>query len=295
MADVLLPRSTWTTSPVEGDGDDPIVFVDITLRDGFIVHWDGGATPTTVEGEKALLRAYEAYHRSVAGGEAGALKYNLAVGPISGNVYEGRGLSVRGMHTGGANTPNIGCILIGGPGNLTEAARDGLRSAYRIAAAYVGRELAHRVHSDLNETSCPGPEIRAFVHAGGLTAADAPHRKKEGTMYVKGTTAPNVYSTSTDANGNLRLRHCPVAETAYAHAGGLVITGDDATLTRLGIEGQYTKPYSPDVDVNIDFTPEQLAEIASQIKPFMTKDEVAAAVRAGLTSVVGSVGFTPKP
>ena len=114
-------------------------------------------------------------------------------------------------------------------------------------------------------------------------------------MYVRGTTNPDVYATSTDANGNLRIRLCPKGEAAYAGAGGLVITGDDATLTMLGIEGQYTKPYSPTVDATVEFTPEQLREIASQIKPGMTPAEVKAAVAAGMASVVGSVGFTPKP
>lgn len=138
----------------------------------------------------------------------------------------------------------------------------------------------------LTDTERPAPPV---------DYAPLRRRQKEDAMYVRGTTNPDVYATSTDANGNLRTRLCPKGEAAYAGAGGLVITGDDATLTMLGIEGQYTKPYSPTVDATVEFTPEQLREIASQIKPGMTPAEVKAAVAAGMASVVGSVGFTPKP
>jgi peptidoglycan hydrolase-like protein with peptidoglycan-binding domain len=160
-----LPRSAWTTEPLTGEALIPIAK---EMRDGFAVHWDGNATPTTEDEALAMLRAYEAYHRTAAGGSAGGLKYNLAVSPVTGNVYVGRGLENRGMHAGGANVPNIGCILIGGPGNLTAAGQSGLQRAYRIACEYVGRPLAQRVHSDLNATSCPGDEIRAWVKGGGL-------------------------------------------------------------------------------------------------------------------------------
>lgn len=113
-------------------------------------------------------------------------------------------------------------------------------------------------------------------------------------MYVRGASNTDIYSTTTDANGNFRVRLAGKAEAAFAGAGGLVIIGDDATLTMLGIEGQYRKPYSPTIDADIDFTPAQLAEIASHIQPGMTPEEVKAAVAEGMAAVVGSIGFAPK-
>lgn len=156
-------------------------------------------------------------------------------------------------------------------------------------------------------TACPGPSMdldwivaRAQQIAAGIPATPPIdharlRRQKEETMYVRGASNPDIYATSTDANGNLRVRLAKKAEAAYAAAGGLVIFGDDATLTMLGIEGQYTKPYSPSVDAKIDFTPDQLAEIASYIEPGMTPDQVKAAVADGMAAVVGSIGFAPKP
>lgn len=76
----------------------------------------------------------------------------------------------------------------------------------------------------------------------------ANRRRKEDTMYVRGTTNKSiVYNVFTDANGAMRLRLCGKNETAYAFAGGLVITGDDPTLTGLGVEGQYKEDVIPEV------------------------------------------------
>lgn len=68
-------------------------------------------------------------------------------------------------------------------------------------------------------------------------------RQKEDTMYVKGTSdTKSVYAVYTDATGQPANRLCGPAEAAYAAAGGLVIQGDDATLTTLGIECGYEIP-----------------------------------------------------
>ncbi len=153
----LTGESTWTTAA--------------SNREGFAVHWDGGETPKTEAHERALLQAYDRYHRQ--NGFGGAIGYNLAVGPVTGNVYEARGLNKIGAHAGGANTANIGCIVIGGPGNLTPAAKRGLQEAYQLACNYTGKRLRQRVHSDLNSTGCPGDTIRNWVHNGGLLGSES--------------------------------------------------------------------------------------------------------------------------
>lgn len=162
----FIPRSeSGLPDPQDNDPIDP------SQRTGFVVHWDGGETPTTVQRERELMLAYERYHVSLGNG---GFDYNLAVGPVSGDVYDGRGLDQRGTHAGGANTANLGVILIGGPGNLTEAGKQGLREAYALACQYTGRSLLQRVHSDINSTACPGDDVRAWVHGGGLVGANAP-------------------------------------------------------------------------------------------------------------------------
>lgn len=163
----FIPRSEWGLPATW-----PARTVDRSQRTGFVVHWDGGPNPKDAAGERSLLLAYHRYHLSTAG--TGGFDYNLAVGPITGDIYEGRGLDTLGAHAGGHNTANIGVILIGGPGNLTEAGKRGLREAYALACQHVGRSLSQRVHSDVNSTSCPGDDIRAWVHGGGLVGANVP-------------------------------------------------------------------------------------------------------------------------
>lgn len=68
-------------------------------------------------------------------------------------------------------------------------------------------------------------------------------RQKENGMYVRGATVKNVvYNVYTDVKGRMRVRVCGEAEAAYAFAGGLVVLGDDQTLTLLGRDGLYNVP-----------------------------------------------------
>lgn len=147
------------------------LFVDPSEKSRFVVHWDGGRNPVDAEDELALLRAYIQHHFSQ-GWQGPA--YNLGVGPITGNVYELRGLGAVGTHAPGANRNGIGVILIGGPGNLTEAGKQGLRDAYALACRFAGRELTQEVHSDVVATECPGDQIRGWVHGGGLAGGNVP-------------------------------------------------------------------------------------------------------------------------
>lgn len=164
---VFIPRSLWGLPATW-----PNNRVAPSRRTGFVVHWDGGANPTDAAGEIRLLLAYHRYHLHSM--KTGGFDYNLAVGPITGNIYEGRGLDIVGAHAGGANTPNIGVVLIGGPGNLTEAGKRGLREAYALACRHTGKTLRQLAHRDVNRTGCPGDEIAAWVHAGGLTGGSVP-------------------------------------------------------------------------------------------------------------------------
>jgi len=171
-------------------------------RTDVAVHWDGGRNPKNAEDEIVLLKAYHNWHNNQKRfPNRGGFPYNLAVGPITGNVYEGRGLQRIGAAVGGRNTKTISIIVIGGPGNLTDAAKRGLKEAYALANKYAGRVLGQGVHSDFNATSCPGDALRSFVKAGGLVGGDLPdgggsggggHNFKPGDITVRGVTVKNV-------------------------------------------------------------------------------------------------------
>lgn len=72
-------------------------------------------------------------------------------------------------------------------------------------------------------------------------------RQKEETMYIKGTSNPEVYNVFTDANGQVRMRVCLPAETSYANTGGLTVAGYDSTLMELASNTGYGQPIVPTV------------------------------------------------
>lgn len=207
----------------------------------FVVHWDGGENPDNASQEIALLRAYARHH--INQGWQGPA-YNLAVGPITGNVYEYRGLSAVGTHAPGANRDGIGCILIGGVGNLTEAGKRGLREAYALANSFAGRQLQQLVHSDVVATACPGPEIRAWVHSGGLKGGSTP------------TPAPSPKPTTSEEDD--------MAYIANVKNGNFYcITGTKAH--KLGAASNARKSGMPIIDYVDDWAVTQLKTVVSGI------------------------------
>lgn len=132
----------------------------------FICHYDGGETPKTAQREEQLLRIYDSYHDSLGWGGIG---YNLGVGPVTGRVFELRGLDRVGAHTQGHNTSGVGVILIGGEDALTPAAKAGLKEAYAISSNWAGKRLSPYGHSDFADTSCPGKDALKWVRSGEIT------------------------------------------------------------------------------------------------------------------------------
>ena len=162
---VYVSRSGWKAPALTGSALNTTAKKN---RTGVVVHWDGGRNPKNRADAIVLLKAYDAQHRKQGWGGIG---YNLAVDPVSGDVFEARGLNKEGAHAANANTPNLGVILIGGKGNLTDMGKRGLRDAYLKCLEYTGKKsLKQLVHSDINSTSCPGADIKKWVKAGGLTA-----------------------------------------------------------------------------------------------------------------------------
>lgn len=152
----------------------------------FMVHFDGGETPKTAQRSLELLRGYDRYH---AGKGWGGIGYNLAVCPVTGKVYEARGLDRVGAHTQGHNTSGVGVILIGGEGNLTTAGKQGLQDAYDIAKAWAGKTLKVYGHKDFASTSCPGVATYQWLKSGGIITNSKPTTYVDGRLVAAGTAA----------------------------------------------------------------------------------------------------------
>lgn len=160
----------------------------------FIVHYDGGKTPTTEAEELSLLKAYDRYH---AGKGWGGIGYNLAVGPVTGNVYEARGLDRVGAHTVGHNTSGVGVVVIGGNDALTPKAKEGLQKAYKIANKWSGKNLKVYGHRDFASTSCPGDNIYGWISEKNLSDKSKPTGGNVSKKYIikQGSkVAPGTYA-----------------------------------------------------------------------------------------------------
>ena len=191
----LIPRSETNLSERTGSALNKRTTSQVTE---LIIHYGDDPTPTTAREEETILKAYDDHHIRQGWGGIG---YNLAVGPVTGRVFEARGLDRVGAHTKAHNTTGIGVCLIGGEAALTEKGKAGLREAYQIATKWVGRDLpvsGHREHAD---TSCPGNATFAWLKAGGLTTT--PPKEGNNTVATKPKEEPKSEPTGVTADGNV--------------------------------------------------------------------------------------------
>ena len=161
----IVPRQTWGALPANRT----IYKIAASRRTGFVVHHSVSNTGSNATGAKALIRSFQRSHQSNGWGDIG---YNFLI-DAWGNIYEGRGLNAIGAHAGNHNTLNLGVCYIGDgrTGEMPEPAKQAFRNLYAWANLQTGKTLTRLVHSDLNSTACPGPFIRNWVKAGGLTAS----------------------------------------------------------------------------------------------------------------------------
>ncbi len=143
--------------------------------DKLVVHWGGGAVSAAAalgvaSAEEATLRGWESFHLSK--GWLG-LAYNFGIGN-SGRLYRIRGDNRSGATSGDADKDGIPenheaiavVFLVGSGQTASNAALATFRRLYAVA----GLETVIR-HKDSTATSCPGPQLSAWVAGGGYTGA----------------------------------------------------------------------------------------------------------------------------
>lgn len=154
-------------------------------------HWDGGRTPKTAAESQSLLRAYDRHHRNspeAVKNKRGGIAYGHAICPVTGDIYECRGFDRIHAAVGGKNTTDYSYIVIGGPGNFTAAARNGVRRLRQMEIEHFGRKLISTTHRRRVSTSCPGNDWDAWIMAGG---PDTPMEPVDGeTPAPRPTPAP---------------------------------------------------------------------------------------------------------
>jgi peptidoglycan hydrolase-like protein with peptidoglycan-binding domain len=165
----FITREQWGAAAPRGTGNplgDPT---------GVTVHWEGPKIGTRPHSQcAALVRSIQAFHQNTRGWSD--IAYNL-LGCEHGDVFEGRGAS-RGNAANGSTASNLGrysvCALVGQGDPITDTLKAGILDGVAYLRRASGRALPTvDCHSDWFATSCPGPDLRAWVKAGaGHPAGD---------------------------------------------------------------------------------------------------------------------------
>ncbi|GAA4911183.1 N-acetylmuramoyl-L-alanine amidase [Streptomonospora salina] len=146
----IIERSQWGARDPRGRK-----YVSWGTRTEFIVHHSAGPTSQTV-------RSIQDFHMDSRGWSD--IGYNLLVDD-AGHAYDGRGWLVVGAHAVGHNTSGIGVCYIG-QNAPTDPAKRTIRALYDMACEQAGRQLETLGHGDVNDTTCPGGNLDAWVHDG---------------------------------------------------------------------------------------------------------------------------------
>ena len=167
---MFITREQWGAAAPRGTGN------ALGNPTGVTVHWEGPGVGTRPHAQcAALVRGIQAFHQNVRGWSD--IAYNLMVCE-HGDVFEGRGAD-RGNAANGSTASNLSrysvCALVGTGDPITDTLKGGITDAIAYLRAESGRALpAVDVHSDHFATSCPGPDLRAWVKAGVSVPAAPP-------------------------------------------------------------------------------------------------------------------------
>lgn len=134
-------------------------------------HYVGDALGLFGKPHSACLAQVKAWQRLhiAAPREWGDIGYNVLICPHA-RAIEGRGLSLAGAHCPGWNHDGWGIqYMVGGAEEPTPAMYERGRRLAQDLEALAGHDLTDHGHRESPQvsTSCPGPLILAWVHAGG--------------------------------------------------------------------------------------------------------------------------------
>lgn len=132
-------------------------------------HWAGPPTGLGGKGHTvclAMVRSWQAYHQSKGWKDIG---YNGLV-CVHARAIEGRGLAYSGSHSPGWNTSGWGIQFMVGTGEkVTPAMFARAVTLGQALEGLAGHDLGDACHKDDPKaaTTCPGPQITAWVRDGG--------------------------------------------------------------------------------------------------------------------------------
>ena len=170
----IVRRAEWGAKPSR------YALTRITQTQGVKVHYEGAPTPDLRDHAVCddHMRALQASHLANTSENYSDIAYNYVVCP-HGYAYEGRGA---GFKTGanGNSTLNSAhyavCGMVGTAGQTspTDAMKLGILEAIRELRERGGAGREIKGHKDGYATSCPGPDLYAWVQSGAPAPGGVP-------------------------------------------------------------------------------------------------------------------------
>ena len=159
-----MSRNSWGASPAN-----PAKMKKMGSVTRITIHHEGSAKPnndSTPAQVAATLRLIQSQHRKRMG--AGDIGYHFII-DRTGAIWQGRDWAYQGAHTSGANSNNIGVMLLGNF-EIQQPTQAQLSSLYSLTASLARKYgLAPQRdlygHSDFCNTKCPGKNLRPHVIA----------------------------------------------------------------------------------------------------------------------------------
>ncbi len=159
-----VSRRSWATTP-----PNPAKMRPMNAVTRITIHHEGSAKPnndTTPQQVAATLRRIQGQHAKRMG--AGDIGYHFII-DRTGGIWQGRDSRYQGAHTSGANSSNVGVMLLGNfelqqpTGGQVSSLHNLVLSLSRMYGLNPRTDI--HGHSDFCNTQCPGKYLKQYVKA----------------------------------------------------------------------------------------------------------------------------------
>lgn len=157
----IYSRARWHARP-----NGPCERQDVRNVRAIYIHYSESPTPRErFADQAAAVRGIQRFHQQVRGWSDIAYSFLVTPGKSRPRVWEGRRRYYVPASQLGYNQNSLSiCVVMTENDKLTWATKVQLRRlVYHLRRRVIGRNVPVYPHSHVNETSCPGNELRAFI------------------------------------------------------------------------------------------------------------------------------------
>lgn len=157
----IYRRARWHARP-----NGPCDRQDVRNVRAIYIHYsDSPAPPENLAAQAAAVRGIQTYHMQSNGWSDIAYSFLVTPGQTRARVWEGRRAYYVPASQQGYNQNSLSiCIVTNDRGKLSWTTKLQIRRlVFHLRKRVIGRNVPVYPHSHVNDTSCPGNELRAFI------------------------------------------------------------------------------------------------------------------------------------